>query len=129
MGYETREFCVLAVDDDRGIREFLDVMLTEENCRVFTAPDGAEAVKILEEERVDLLIADYMMPGMNGLELVRWCERRFPHVATVIITGHDPQTLTAEGTGCGELRVLRKPFSTEQLLALVEELREAVPTS
>jgi two-component system chemotaxis response regulator CheY len=128
MGEGRPELRVLVVDDDAGIRLLLADVLTEASCRVFTASDGAEAVEILEAEPVDLLITDYDMPRMNGLELIRWSQARLPHMTTVMITGHDAQTVRAEGWTCGALRILQKPFSEEHLLLLVGELRGAAVT-
>jgi CheY-like chemotaxis protein len=122
MGEERRELRVLVVDDDAVIRLFLGDVLREARCRVLTASDGAQAVKILEEEPVDLVITDYEMPRMNGLELIRWSQARLPQVPTVLISGYDPETVRAEGWACGALRVLLKPFSEEHLLLVVGEL-------
>lgn len=127
MGEEGREFRVLAVDDDYLIRLLLADVLTNASCRVLTASDGAEAVEILEKEPVDLLITDYDMPRMNGLDLIRWSKARFPHVTAVMITGQNCQALAAEGRQFGALRVLLKPFSVEHLLSLVGEIRGTAP--
>ncbi len=127
MGEEGREFRVLAVDDDCFVRLLFAEVLARASCRVLTASDGAEAVEILEGEPVDLLITDYEMPRMNGLDLIRWSKARFPHVTAVMITGQDPQALAARGRECGALRILRKPVSVEHLLALVGEIRGTAP--
>jgi CheY-like chemotaxis protein len=121
-GEERRELRVLVVDDQEAIRLFLAEMLGEARCRVFTASDGAEAVGILEAEPIDLLITDYDMPRMNGLELIRWSRARLPQVPTLLISGQVPETVAVEGCPCGPLRVLPKPFSDEHLLLLVGEL-------
>lgn len=128
MREERRELRVLAVDDDYRIRLLLTEVLAHASCRVLTASDGAEAMKILEVEPVDLLITDYEMPRMNGLDLIRWSKGRFPHVTAVMITGQDSSALAAQGRECGVLRVLRKPFSVEDLVSLVGEIRDAAPT-
>ncbi|MBI2115350.1 MAG: response regulator [candidate division NC10 bacterium] len=123
MGEERRELRVLAVDDDPRMRFLLAEMLAHTSCRVLTASDGAEAMEILEEEPVDLLITDYEMPRMNGLDLIRWSKARFPRMTAVMITGQDSQAIVAQGRECGAFRVLAKPFSVQQLAALMAELR------
>lgn len=129
MAQARRELRVLVVDDDANIRLLIAEQLREACCRVFTASDGEEAVEILEREPVDLLVTDYEMPRMNGLELIRWSQARLPHLPTVLITGHEPETVAAEGWRCGTLRMLRKPFSVEHLLLLVGELCGAALTT
>ena len=129
MGRGRGELHVLVVDDDDNIRLLIADVLTEADCRVFRASNGVEAVHVLESERVDLLITDYDMPGMNGLEVVRWCQVHLPRVATVLMTGHGPEAVAQEGWDFGALRIILKPFSVEGLLILARELRGAALTS
>jgi DNA-binding response OmpR family regulator len=116
----------LVVDDDEGVRSWLSVVLTEVRCRVLTAADGVEAMSILKTEAVDLLITDYVMPRMNGLDLIRWTRARLPHVGSILITGNTDPAIVAAARGCGALRVLLKPFPMEELLRLPEEIRDAM---
>jgi two-component system, OmpR family, alkaline phosphatase synthesis response regulator PhoP len=62
---------ILVVDDEKDIRDLIAYNLTREGFQVLTAPDGEEALKLLERERVSLLLLDIMMPGMDGLEVCR----------------------------------------------------------
>ena len=128
MEADGRELCVLAVDDDEGVRLLLSVVLTEEGCRVLTASDGVEAAEILKAEPVDLLITDYAMPRMNGLDLIRWTRACFRDVDTVLITGHDDPALMAEAGACGALRVFLKPFPIETIVSLAAEIRRTPPS-
>lgn len=128
MGDEKRELQVLAVDDDPLVREFLAEVLAHMGCRVLTACDAAEGVKILEHQPMDLLITDYEMPQKNGLDLIRWSRARFPDLTAVMITGRNSQALAAEAWECGALRVLPKPLSVGHLLSLVEVIRGMAPT-
>ncbi len=121
------EICVLVVDDDEGVRSWLSVLLTEARCRVLTAPDGVEATSLLKTEAVDLLITDYAMPRMNGLDLTRWTRTCLPHVGVIVITGNNDPALAAAAHRAGALRVLLKPFPMEELLPLAEEIRQAMP--
>lgn len=123
MGEKQRELRVLAVDDDEGIRLLIADVLREASCRVLTASNGAEAMNILKAEPVDLLITDYHMPRMNGVELIRWSRERLPHVATVMMTGDPAEAVAAEAWKSGAHRILLKPFPFEHLLHLVGELR------
>ena len=125
MGARWGEFWVLVVDDSEPARCLIADILREAGCQVRTASDGVEAVEMLEAERVDLLLTDYDMPRMNGLELIRWSRAQLPHVPTVLMTGHEREAVAADAWKCGALRILLKPFSIEHLLLLVGELQGA----
>lgn len=125
MGRKKCAVGVLVVDDDAAIRPILAEALRYAGCRVLTAANGAEAMEILGEEPVDLLITDYDMPRMNGLDLIRWSKARFPQLIAVLITGENCPALAAQGRECGAAGVFLKPFPVTHLLALVEEMRGA----
>ncbi len=124
MAQDRRELHVLVVDDDSMLRLLLVEVLAQAGCRVFTACDGVEAVRLLEEEPVDCLITDYDMPRMNGLELIRWSKANLPQMTVVMMSGRNCQALAAEGRECGALRVLLKPIAVEHLLSLLGAIRE-----
>lgn len=126
MSKNRRDLHVLVVDDNAALRQHLAEALALWGCCVFTASDGVEAMKTLENERVDLLITDYDMPRMNGLDLIQWSKVRLPQLIAVLITGHTSQELTAAGRRCGAWRVLLKPLSAQHFLSLLEEVRERV---
>lgn len=122
---EESGFRVLVVDDDEGVRLLLSVILSEEGCRVLCAPDGFEGREILKAYSVDLLITDYNMPRMNGLDLISWSRLRLPEVPAVLVTGQEDPALEAAARACGALRVFPKPLFLEELLLLVGQLRKA----
>lgn len=126
MEERQRQLRVLAVDDDEAIRLLVADVLREAGCLVFTACDGEEAVEILETEPIDLLITDYRMPRMNGLELIRWSRERFPYMARTMMTGDPRETVTTDAWTSGADRILLKPFSFDHLLLLVGDLRGAM---
>jgi len=125
MGEERHGLRVLVVDDDEAIRLCIGEVLGGAGCRVVTASDGIEAVEILGASPVDLLITDYNMPRMSGLELIRWCQAILPALPTVLISGHDLETVPVKGGRRATLRLLQKPFSEEHLLRVVGELSGA----
>jgi DNA-binding NtrC family response regulator len=116
---------VLVVDDDEGMRSLLSVELADAGYSVLTASDGPEAVEILNAGRVDLLVTDYTMRQMNGLNLLWLSKLNFPEVPAVMMTGHADPVLTEAAHSCGALRVFRKPFPIEELLVLASQLRRA----
>jgi CheY-like chemotaxis protein len=122
MGEARRELRVLVADDDEAIQLCLGDVLKGAGCRVHMASDGIEAVRILEAVSVDLVITDYDMPRMSGLELIRWCQAILPGLPTLLISGHDLQKVVGKFARRGAHRVLQKPFTGEQLLCVVGEL-------
>jgi CheY-like chemotaxis protein len=109
---------ILVVDDEATIRQFVTSMLEDEGYRVLQASHGAQALVLALGEVPDLVLTDWMMPGMNGAELIR-------HLKNNAATRGVPIVLmTAAGRAAAERSqadaVLTKPFEFNALLALVE---------
>lgn len=114
---------VLIVDDEADILTSLQVFLEEElaGIRVLTARSGGEALSVLERENVALIIADYRMPGMNGLELLAEVRRKRPHVRAMMMTAYpDPTLASRAARECGVGFLLSKPFELDHFVRLVE---------
>lgn len=110
---------VLVVDDDEDIVETLAVLLQNEGYEVRRATSGAEALRLLEDDPVQLVITDYSMPGMDGPELLRtMCEQfDMKDVPVVVVSGSEEEEVRAE---CPTMAAfLRKPFRPDVLLRLV----------
>lgn len=113
---------ILLVDDDDRVREVTAAMLERFGYRVLAVNSGAAALAVLDERRIDLLLADFAMPGMNGAELARTVRARLPGLPVVFITGY------AEfgQLNAGETAIVAKPFSEETLREkLLDALRDA----
>ena len=117
---------ILIVEDDAGIRETLGEILQEETIhRIFLAPDGETALSILQTATPKLLLLDYKLPGMNGLELVDHIRRIKGYEQTPVVLMS--ASLSREDITRHHLRYLQKPFDLDRLLQMVEEaLREEV---
>ena len=114
---------VLVVDDEAPLREVLSRSLGREGYRVLLARDGREALSFLDSgEAVDLLVTDIAMPVMDGLELVRRVQARYPGVGILMMTG----CLDQPPSGWEHLDLLRKPF---RLVELSAEVRRLLATS
>jgi nitrogen-specific signal transduction histidine kinase len=98
---------VLLCDDDHDVRRFLSELLKSDGYMVREASTPEEALRILEDgAAVELLIVDYAMPGINGLELIRQARRTHPSLKTLLITGD----AGAPGSDVAGAPLLRKPF-------------------
>lgn len=78
---------ILLVDDEAEILRLLTRRLTRRGYAITTAADANQAVALLAEETFDLAILDFMMPGMNGLELAAQCRLRYPDLRILMLTG------------------------------------------
>ena len=108
----------LLVDDDADVREVTRAMLQDLGIVVSEAGSGAAALKRMAEEApYDLVMIDFAMPGMNGAELARQIEQRYPGVPIVLVTGYaDPAALRATD----EWPVIPKPFLPDRLAASLD---------
>jgi len=103
---------ILLVDDDAGVREVTSLMLSDLGFRVIEVDGGRKALGLLEEDNaVDLLVADFAMPGMNGGELARAVRARYPGLPVVFITGY----AELGEFGMGDALVIQKPFREQDL--------------
>ncbi|ADN01513.1 sigma-54-dependent transcriptional regulator [Spirochaeta thermophila] len=113
-------FNVLVADDEKNIREGLKTFLEMEGYEVFLAEDGDRAKKILDEEDIDLVIADLKMPGMPGDELLRYVVGGYPTVPVIILTGHGTIESAVQAMRDGAFDFLTKPLNLDRLGLLVK---------
>ena len=121
----THDQLVLLVDDDDEVREVTAGILEEVGYSVIAAADGAAALAAVDKEgeRVALVIADYAMPGMTGLELLTTIRRRRPDMPMLLATGYaDHQSLSGDGLESDQ--IVRKPFRSAELLGRIEMVLE-----
>ncbi len=85
---------ILLVDDEDDIRQTLARFLEKKGSTVFTASDGIEAQHIINKNDIELLITDFRMPKMGGMELLKWCQESNLKFPVIVISGEDPVTLT-----------------------------------
>jgi DNA-binding NtrC family response regulator len=111
---------VLVVDDEEHVRTALARVLTEAGYIVFAAERGEEALEILRKHPVKLLISDYNMPGLSGIELFKEVRRRHPHVLRIMLTGEkDPELVVRSINEAEVFRFIRKPWNNADLCTIV----------
>jgi CheY-like chemotaxis protein len=109
---------VLVVDDDRAVREMASEMLSERGHETVLASDAAEAVALLRQAAdgsiapFDMMLADYVMPGMNGVALIETAQALCPRMHALLVTGN-VEFEAAERMSAAE--IMRKPFTIAQL--------------
>ncbi len=109
------QFRVLVIDDDPGVRDYLEALVSRQGYQVFAVADGEHALKTLEETNPDLVTLDVVLPGMDGLETLRKLKQRLPEVPVVMLSGHGQARTIVEAMKHGASDFLRKPFEVEEL--------------
>lgn len=110
---------ILVVDDERNTRRTLDEALAPLGYEVLLAASGEKAIERMGDPGIGLVLLDLKMPGIQGLDVLEWIERERPDVSVVILTAHGTVDSAVESMKHGALDVIQKPFSLEQIRALV----------
>ena len=118
-GQEPRDFRVLVVDDQEIVRIMLIKILQRNGFEVLEAASGPETLTLLERERVDLILSDIKMPGMNGIELVKAIQPRIPETSIVMVSSLDNVEMSMECLRLGAYGYVLKPFKTNGILVAV----------
>jgi DNA-binding NtrC family response regulator len=115
---------ILIVDDEAIIRQSLHDWLSSAGHQVLTAENGFQALEIIERESPSIVIADLVMPGMDGIELLKKVKKISPDIEVIIITayGSIPSAVTAVREGAYDY--IEKPFCPERVELLIEKLVE-----
>jgi CheY-like chemotaxis protein len=118
------EKTILVADDESHILHVVSLKLRNAGYRVLTARDGQEALEMAQQERPDLLITDYHMPQLNGLELCRRLKQdpKTTGIPAIMLTARGYELEPSDTEQSGILRMLSKPFSPRHLLSTVEEV-------
>ena len=113
---------LLIVDDEALIRKALGRVLRAEPVEVLEAENAAEALKLLATEPVALVITDYRMPGMDGLDFLRLVRERYPDTIRIMLTGHGDMSTAVQAINQGDVfRFFTKPWDQEELLHSVQQ--------
>lgn len=119
---------ILVVDDDPLIQTLLSRMLTEGGFSVLLAGDAREARGQLAADTIDLIVLDWMLPEMSGIDFLKWLKED-PHlqkIPVVMVTAKSKQEEVLKGFGSGVDDYVRKPFSSSELLARVRAVLRRV---
>jgi two-component system NtrC family sensor kinase len=115
------EACVLVVDDDEHVRRALRRVLGRTRCRVAEAPDASVGLELLAAEPVHVVVSDFRMPGMSGIEFLRNVKERWPRIQRVLLTGQADSSAIEEAVNQSEIfRFIWKPWDDGHLLLTVQ---------
>ena len=111
----SNRFRVLVIDDDPGVREYLQTLATRQGYEVFVASDGESALAGLDETRPDIVTLDAILPGLDGVEVLKRLKQSLPHVPVIMLSGHGHARTIVQAMQLGAADFLRKPFEVEEL--------------
>jgi len=114
---------ILVIDDEAGIRESLEVLLSLEGYSIKTANDGEQGLRMLEMETFELVLLDLALPGQSGLDLLPQIKERQPETPVIMITAYGTVENVVEAIRAGADNFVQKPWDNEKLLA---DIRSAV---
>ena len=123
---------ILVVDDEAQVRSAVSHMLTSLGHEAFDAPDGTEALRLLDAIRFDLVIADVYMPAVDGMELLVRIHQRDPRLPVILISGGgfmSREEVLAMAASCGAAATLDKPFTPGELRETLKPLLESPPAA
>jgi DNA-binding NtrC family response regulator len=119
---------ILVVDDEMGIRELLNEILTDEGHSVVSAQNADEARKARENLEPDLVLLDIWMPDVDGVTLLKeWSSNGQLTMPVVMMSGHATIDTAVEATRIGAVNFLEKPIALQKLLKTVEQALEKAP--
>jgi DNA-binding NtrC family response regulator len=119
---------ILVVDDEMGIRELLNEILTDEGHTVYAAESAIQARKVREQMRPDLVLLDIWMPDTDGITLLKeWSNSGQLTMPVVMMSGHATIDTAVEATRIGALNFLEKPIALQKLLKTVNKALESAP--
>ena len=111
---------ILVVDDDPIFREMMSYALSQFHIEVKTANNGAEALNMIQEEPFDVLLVDFQMPEMNGLEVATAARRLHLTLPIALVTGSVGTFSSLELDAAGVNRFFTKPFNLEELMSWID---------
>ena len=113
---------LLIVDDDEGMRENLAELFESLGYAVRTAANTSDALAVLDEAEVDLLLTDYKMPGPTGVELIEEARKRQPRLRAILMTAFGDRFTEMESAHRGAAGYLNKPFEADEVVAFGEKV-------
>ncbi len=111
---------ILIADDEEVIVELTSLLLKKRGFSVSTAADGQRCIDMVAEHRPALVLLDYMMPVMNGLEVLKRIRRQSPETYVVMFTGRGSEEVAVEAMKAGAIDYLQKPFVNQSLLERID---------
>ena len=119
-----KEMKIMLIDDDEWIRDSMSIFFESEGCRLLAFETAEEGLEEFKREVYDIIIADYRLPGMDGLEFLRQIQELHPDTMKILITAYGSRELVSEGEKIGIHDFIEKPFTTKTIEGSLSRLIE-----
>ena len=116
---------VLVVDDDARVRDVLRDIIVEQGHQVVAVESGEKAVEEMERQHFDLVFLDLVLPGLSGIEVLRWLKAKGEKVVVAIVTGYGDYPIAREAMSLGPLLLLRKPVHVNDVVEVINIVMRA----
>ena len=118
---------ILLVDDDEWIRDSLSLFFEAEGCNLLTLETAEEAMEVVNKQAYDIVISDYKLPGMDGLEFLRRVKEKQPNDFEILITAYANREICEEAKMVGVRDIIPKPFTSEDVETSLARIIESGP--
>lgn len=115
---------ILVVDDQYGIRVLLCEILQKDGYQMFEAANGVQALKIVKEEELDLVLLDMKIPGMDGIEILKRIKEDKPEIGVIMMTAYGELNLINEAINLGAITHFAKPFDIDDIREVIRKSLE-----
>ena len=119
---------ILVVDDEKSQREILEMILSDEGYDVTTASSGEAAMKFVADRRFDLVLTDFKMTGMSGLDLLKELTNFDKSIIVILLTAHGSVDSAVDALRLGAFDYLQKPYDREKLLDTISRALNSLQT-
>lgn len=119
----SKQISILVIDDDRMIREILQSALSRTGHYVYTAKDGPSGLEIAQNQKLDVILLDWMMPDMNGMEVLKRLkhDEETKHVSVFMLTAKDSLDDIDQAVSLGVDDYIVKPFNASEVSTLIDD--------
>jgi CheY-like chemotaxis protein len=114
----------LLVDDDEFVRDSLRVFFESKKCPLLALETAEEGIEALKKQSYDIIITDYRLPGMDGLEFCRRLKRTHPDILLILITAYGSKAVAAEAVTLGIQEFIEKPITIPAIETSLSRLIE-----
>ncbi len=111
---------ILVVDDESMMRNLLERILSRDGYQVLSAEDGQDALRVLENGSVDIIISDLKMPRMSGFDLLKAVKKDYPGIAMIMMTAYGDTYTVKDALLLGADEYITKPFKSFEISLVVE---------
>jgi DNA-binding response OmpR family regulator len=116
---------ILIIDDDPALIDFLKVLLESEGYETFSAADGKNGLREIGTRQPDLVLLDYQLPDMNGLEVLSQTNQAYEKALVVMLTGKGSEEVAVECMKAGAADYVVKPFDNQRLVSVIRKALRA----